>query len=244
MRRILITIEYKGTNYKGWQMQKGLPTIQGELTKVLETVCKHNIKLYGSGRTDEGVHAIAQTAHFDCDCTIPDDKFAFCCNPFLPEDIKIINSKQVEGNFHARYDCKQKTYLYKMYCGNVQRPLRHDFYGFVPYKLNIKNMQKACEYLIGEKDFSAFMATGCTVKTTVRKIYSINIIQNNDEIYFEICGKGFLRNMVRIIVGTLVDIGRGKIKAENMQEIINSKDRNKAGFTASPNGLYLKSVKY
>ena len=243
-RRILITIEYKGTNYKGWQMQKDLPTIQGEITKALEKVCGHEIKLHGSGRTDEGVHAMGQTAHFDCDCTIPNDRFAQSCNVILPDDIKILNSRQVTGDFHARFDVKKKTYLFKIFNNAVTSPLRNDLFAFTPYKLNIEDMKKACEFLTGKHDFAAFMASGCEVKSTVREIFSAKISNFENEIYFEICGNGFLQNMVRIIAGTLVDIGRGRLKVEDLPKIIESKDRNKAGFTMQPCGLYLKSVEY
>lgn len=244
MRRIFITIEYKGTSYKGWQIQHGLSTIQGELTIALEKVCGHKINLVGSGRTDEGVHALAQTAHFDCDCTIPDNKFPYCCNVILPPDIKILSSIQVADNFHARFNAKKKTYLYKMYLSDICHPLRDELYAQAPNNLDVQKMQDACNYLVGKQDFTSFMAAGSTIKTTVREIYSASIIQKEDELYFEICGKGFLRNMVRIIAGTLIDISRGKIFSADLPVIIESKKRKLCGYTAPACGLYLKDVQY
>ncbi len=244
MRRILITIEYKGTNYKGWQIQKGLPTVCGELTKALEAVCGHKIKLIGSGRTEEGVHALGQTAHFDCDCTVPSDRFPFSCNAFLPPDIRVLSSREVDRNFHARFDVIRKTYLYKIYSSKITSPLKADFFGYTPFDLNIEDMRKACSFLTGKHDFSAFLATGSDVRDTVREIYSAEITSCGNEFYFEICGNGFLRNMVRIIAGTLIETGRGRFRPEDMKEIIESKDRSRAGFTAPSCGLYLKSVEY
>ena len=244
IKRILITIEYKGTAYKGWQIQKDQPSVQSEITKALEQICGHKITLHGSGRTDEGVHAMGQTAHFDTDCNIPSDKFPEAANKILPANIKILNSCEKDKTFHARFDVKKKTYLYKMYNNRIKSPLRDDLFGQVPYKLNINDMKKACVYLLGEHDFSAFMASGREVTTAVREIYSADITHCGDEIYFEICGSGFLYNMVRIIAGTLIDIGRGNKTPESMKNIIEGKKRSKAGKTAAANGLYLKSVEY
>lgn len=244
MRRILLTTEYKGTAYRGWQIQKEGQTIQGEITKALESICRHKINLCGSGRTDEGVHAMAQTAHFDCDCNIPSDKFTYCCNALLPNDIKILSSKEVPPDFHARFNVKKKTYIYKMYCSEIISPLRNELYAHIPYNLNTEDMQKACACLLGKHDFTCFMATGSSVTEPIRQIFSADIILKGDEIYFEISGSGFLRHMVRIITGTLIEIGRGKLSPVSMKDIIESKNRISAGATAPPCGLYLKSVEY
>lgn len=244
MDRILLIIEYKGTAYCGWQIQKGRPSVQQELVTALEKACGHKVKLQGSGRTDEGVHAMGQTAHFDTDCTIPHGKYPEAANIYLPDDIKILKSSKVGNSFHARYDAKRKTYLYKMYNSRVQSPLRQGLFAHIPYKLDINSMKEACRYLIGKQDFSAFMASGSEVLSPVREIYSAAIDTSGDEIYFEICGNGFLYNMVRIITGTLTDIGRGRFLPNDMKEIIGGKDRSKAGKTAPSCGLYLKSVEY
>lgn len=244
MRRILLTIEYRGTAYCGWQAQKNGPSIQDELAKALEKACGHGVKLVGSGRTDEGVHAIAQTAHFDCDCSIPSDKFPFSVNPHLPKDIRITSSRQAAPDFHARFDAKKKTYLYKIYCSQVESPLRADLFAHVPFELDAEAMKRAAVYLLGEHDFAAFMATGSPVKSTVRQIYHIDVRRSGQEVEIEVCGSGFLRHMVRIIAGTLIETGRGRLPPEAMKQILESGDRSKAGFTAPPCGLHLKSVEY
>jgi tRNA pseudouridine38-40 synthase len=248
-RRILITIEYKGGAYCGWQIQKGGVSVQQVLTECLEKICGHKINLCGSGRTDAGVHAMAQYAHFDC-CydSIPDDKFPQCANALLPDDIRVICSRRVDGGFHARFDAKKKIYLYKMYSGATQSPVREGLYTYVPFELDIEKMNAACGYITGRQDFSAFCAAGSSVKDCVREIYSAEVTQKQDgfyrEYFFEICGSGFLRNMVRIIAGTLIETGRGKIQPGCMGEIISGKIRVKAGYTAPPQGLYLMNVIY
>lgn len=244
MRRILLTIEYKGTRYCGWQSQKNGPSVQEELAKALEKVCGHRVKLIGSGRTDEGVHALAQAAHFDTDCSIPDDKFPFAVNPFLPEDIRVTSSKQVPEGFHARYGAKRKTYVYKLYTSKIDSPIRRELFAHIPYELDVERMRQGAAHLVGEHDFSAFMAAGSSVKGTVRRIYYIDITKDGDRIEIEVCGNGFLRHMVRIITGTLIDVGRGRIGPNEVAKILESRDRARAGFTAPSCGLYLKEVQY
>jgi tRNA pseudouridine38-40 synthase len=244
MRRILLTIEYKGTSYSGWQAQKNGPSVQQELVRALEKACGHKVKLVASGRTDEGVHALAQVAHFDTDCPIPDDKFPFAVNPLLPKDIRITSSGRAPEGFHARYGAKRKTYVYKLYTSKVDSPLRRELFAHIPYELDIERMREAAKYLVGEHDFSAFMASGSSVKGTVRRIYYIEIARNGDQIEIEVCGNGFLRHMVRIIAGTLIDVGRGKIEPGEVVRILKSGDRAWAGFTAPSCGLFLKGVEY
>lgn len=248
-RRILIAIEYNGGGYCGWQAQNNGVSMQGVIAEALEKVCGHKIKLVGSGRTDAGVHAMAQYAHFDCyNDSIPEDKFPQCLNPLLPRDIKVFDSKAVADDFHARFDARKKIYLYKIYSAAATSPLREGLFAYTPFNLNLNKMRKACQYLSGRHDFSAFCASGSEVKDCIREIYYAKIsrkrFDNCKEYYFEICGSGFLRNMVRIIAGTLIEAGRGKIKPQYMGEIIEGKQRSDAGFTAPPCGLYLKDVIY
>ncbi|MDD4003096.1 MAG: tRNA pseudouridine(38-40) synthase TruA [Clostridia bacterium] len=248
-RRILITIEYKGSAYCGWQIQKGGVSVQQVLTECLEKICGHKINLCGSGRTDSGVHAMAQYAHFDCNYdAIPDDKFPQCANALLPADIKVLCSRRVESSFHARFDAKKKIYLYKMYYGGTASPIREGLFTYIPFELDTEKMNTACGYITGRQDFSAFCASGSSVKDFVREIYSVAVTQIQKgfytEYYFEICGSGFLRNMVRIIAGTLIEIGRGKMQPDCMRQIISGKMRINAGYTAPPQGLYLMDVIY
>jgi tRNA pseudouridine38-40 synthase len=243
MRRIFITIEYKGTSYKGWQIQHGLSTIQGELTIALEKVCGHKINLVGSGRTDEGVHAWAQTAHFDCDCTIPDNKFPYCCNVILPPDIKILSSIQVADNFHARFNAKKKTYVYNMYISDVNLPLK-DRYSLRIENTDFEIMHNCLKYFLGKHNFAAFSSTGSIVKSSEREIYNISLEKNDIDISITIKGNGFLYNMVRIIAGTLLAAGQGKLDETDIINAFKNGDRKSAGKTLPAKGLVLKSVEY
>ena len=243
-RRILITIEYKGSAYCGWQIQKGCKTVQGELTDALARTCGHPIKLVSSGRTDEGVHAIGQTAHFDTDCTIPPARIREAANIHLPDDIKIMRSQLVSPDFHAIRDAVRKTYIYKMYTGRVQSPLHRLYFAHIPFKVDERKMNQAAAKLVGTHDFTSFMATGSSVKTTVRTIYWAQVKAEENQIIFTVSGNGFLYNMVRIIAGTLMEAGRGKVSPEDITAIIAAKDRSLAGKTAPACGLYLKSVEY
>ena len=242
--KILLTIEYLGTNLHGWQWQPGLRTVQGELNRVLSQVCGHSVNAEASGRTDAGVHAMGQTAHFVTDCTIPAEKFPFACNILLPPDIKILAGRTVPDSFHARFDAKQKTYLYRMYLSSHIHPLRDALAYQVVYRVDVEKMRQAAQAFVGTHDFKSFQAEGNPVPSTVRTVSRADVIQAGDELLFEVTGNGFLYNMVRIMAGTLIDVGRGKLRAEDVPAIIESRDRERAGFTAPPQGLYLKSVEY
>ncbi|MBQ2712433.1 MAG: tRNA pseudouridine(38-40) synthase TruA [Clostridia bacterium] len=245
-RRILLKIEYRGTDFSGWQMQKDYRTVQGELERVLLEVCGHPVTLYGSGRTDKGVHAMGQTAHFDTTCSIPADRFSFPLNIALPADVKIRESKQVPPRFHARFDTERKTYVYRMYESIFERPLLHPYALQVYPSVDVEAMNLACTHLIGRQDFNAFKAEGNnTIKDTVRLITAARVDRlPGGELRFVITGKGFLYNMVRIIVGTLIEIGQGKHPPEYMREVIDSKNRLLAGKTVGAEGLYLWHVSY
>lgn len=243
-KRIKLTVEYDGTNYNGWQIQPGYPTVQGELTKALIRTCGHTVSVMGSGRTDEGVHAVGQVAHFDTHCTIPAERMREAANFYLPDDIKIVLSEEVPHTFHAMKGAVEKTYIYKVYNAKAPSPLHRLYSEHIPYNLDMEDMRSACMLLCGTHDFRCFMAAGGKVKSTVRTIFDAQADRCGNEITFTICGNGFLYNMVRIIVGTLLEVGRGRLHANDIPEIISSRDRTRAGKTVPPQGLYLLSVKY
>ena len=242
--KILLTIEYLGTNLHGWQWQPGLRTVQGELNRVLSQVCGHSVNAEASGRTDAGVHAMGQTAHFVTDCTIPAEKFPFACNILLPPDIKILAGRTVPDSFHARFDAKQKTYLYRMYLSSHIHPLRDALAYQVVYRVDVEKMRQAAAYLLGENDFASFCGNPRMKKSTVRLVDHIAIERRKDRVVFTFHGTGFLQNMVRIMVGTLLEVGRGYWTPEQVRDILSAKDRKQAGPTAPPEGLCLMKVDY
>lgn len=244
MKNIKIIIEYDGTNYCGWQKQEGLKTIEGEIEKAIYKSTGQNVKLYASGRTDAGVHAMAQVANFKIDTTIPAERIKYPLNDKLPEDIVIIKSEEVDYNFHSRFNAKSKTYKYLIYQNETRSALLRNCAYHTDYKLNLEEMKKSLKYLIGRKDFTSFTAIRSNEEKNIRTIFSADLYQDKDFIVFEIKGNGFLHNMVRIIVGTLIEIGYGKRKADDMKNIIEKKDRLSAGKTVSSCGLYLKEVEY
>ena len=242
--RVFVKIEYDGTDYCGWQIQPNAITVQEEIERAIFSLTGEKCSVTGSGRTDSGVHALGQVAHFDTASTIPADRFASALNQYLPKDIKVVESWQVEDNLHARYSAKRKTYQYKMYISKQPRPLCDRYSTRVENELDADKMKEACKSFIGKHDFACFLASGSEVKDTVREIYSANVVRVGDEITFTVCGNGFLYNMVRIMVGTLVKVGVGKLKVEDIDKILASKCREKAGFTMPPQGLVLVSVEY
>jgi tRNA pseudouridine38-40 synthase len=248
--KLLLTIEYNGNNFSGWQCQTNARSVQNEIEKVLNNLFQKEIKIHGSGRTDAGVHALGQTAHFEIDKILFDKKFklsrfADSMNSLLPNDIKILKVKKVSNNFHARYDVKEKIYLYKLET-NVKSPspLLTGLVGTVKQSLDIEKMKQGASYLIGEHDFTSFSNSKTEVQNFTRTINYIKINKKGNIISLEISGNGFLYNMVRIIIGTLVDIGTCTINPEEMKHILDAKSRSMAGKTVSPSGLYLKKVVY
>ena len=242
--RVFIKIEYDGTNYCGWQIQPNQITVQEEIEKAIYKLTGEKCSVTGSGRTDSGVHALGQIAHFDTSSTIPANKFANALNQYLPNDIKVLESWQVEDSLHARYSAKKKTYQYNIYISRHARPLYDRYFARVEYELDADKMNDACKSFIGKHDFACFLASGSEVKDTVREIYSAEVKRVEDKITFTVCGNGFLYNMVRIMVGTLVKVGQGKLTVEEVGDILASKSREKAGFTMPPQGLTLVSVEY
>lgn len=228
----------------GWQKQPTKLNIQGEIERAIEMITGENVDLTASGRTDAGVHAIGQVANFKTNSNLPVEKFAIAINSKLKKSIRIKKAEEVEERFHSRYNCKQKTYRYIINNGNEASAIYRNLEYYVPVQLNIKEMEKAIKHFEGEHDFKGFKASGTSSKSSVRKIYKTSIEKNGERIIIELTGNGFLYNMVRIIAGTLVDVGLGKIKAEDIEKIIETKDRTKAGKTLPPYALYLLKVEY
>ncbi len=244
MARYKLTLCYDGGNYYGFQRQNGLPTVQGALEDALSLRFQQKIIVQPSGRTDAGVHAIAQVVHFDTDKTFDVDGFGYSLNPLLPKDIAITACEQVHESFHARYGAKSKTYLYKICLSKVHSPLKRKYYHICYYDLDIEKMRSACRYFIGEHDFRAFMLADTQKENTVRTVYSLTIDLCGEDLFIWVSGNGFLHNMVRIIAGTLIDVGRGRIAPEDIPAIIDSRRHIGTGKTLEPCGLYLYSVEY
>ena len=244
MRNIKLTIEYDGKDFNGWQKQPNKLNIQGEIEKAIFNVTGETVELYASGRTDAWVHALGQIANFKTNSTIPINKIAIAINSQLKKSIIIKHAEEVEEDFHSRYKCKKKTYRYVIN-NSIQGTAIYRYLEYhVAQELDIEKMKKAIKCFEGEHDFKAFKSSGTSSKSSVRTIYKAEIKQDGDKIYIELTGNGFLYNMVRIISGTLVDVGLGKIKAEDIPNIIEEGKRENAGKTLPPHGLYLVSVIY
>lgn len=242
--RILLGIAYKGTAYCGWQRQKNGLSVQEVLMRAWHTIADEAVTFHGSGRTDAGVHALCQCAHFDTACAIPADKIPFAFNTKLPQDVRVLWAKQVPDTFHARFDVVRKTYVYKLYYGPHADPFLYETQAHVVERPDVDKMRRAAGLLLGEHDFRAMQATGGHVKSTVRTLYHIDIAEQGNQITFTVCGNGFLYNMVRILVGTLVYVGWGRLSDQAMQTALLQKDRKGLGKTMDACGLYLAQVEY
>lgn len=244
MKRVKLTVAYDGTNYCGWQVQPNGITVQEVLNQCLSEFTGENIETIGASRTDAGVHALGNVAVFDTEMRMPGDKFSFALNQRLPEDIRIQKSEEVDADFHPRYVKSPKTYEYRILNCRFPIPTERFYSHFTYIPLDVDKMKEAASYLIGEHDFKSFCGTGAQVKTTVRTVKEIQIEKSGDRITIRITGEGFLYNMVRIIAGTLMDIGGGLYPPEKMKEILEAKDRKKAGPTAPARGLTLMKIQY
>lgn len=244
MKNICLILEYLGTNYCGFQRQKNGLSIQEVLENTLKDITGEDIKTYPSGRTDAGVHALGQVVNFFTSSTITPEKFSVVLNLKLPLDIRVKNSFEVDQNFNSRKSAISKTYIYKIYNGKVLGAFDVGRCLFCGYKLDLNKMNEACKLIEGEHDFSSFVATNATTKTTIRTIYKAELRKDGEYLTFSVTGNGFLYNMVRILVGTLIEIGRGKISLNDLEILLQGNNRQKAGKTVSPDGLYLKEVKY
>ena len=243
--RVLLVVQYYGANYHGWQIQPNKLTVQQTLEEAIEKALDEKCETFASGRTDAGVSAWGQCVHFDTNTRINPAKIAYAVNRFLPSDISIISSKQVGPDFNARFDVVKKCYEYSFYASETPKPLLDMMYTQVRTDFDISKAQKACKYFLGEHDFVGFSSAGRQTKTTVRTIYDIHIDDLGEGKYkLVVVGNGFLYNMVRIIAGTLIEVGYGKILPNDVPNIIKSKDRSCAGRTAEARGLALKFVEY
>lgn len=244
--RMLATVSYDGTNYAGYQIQPNAVTIQEKIEQALCQIHKgKEIRITASGRTDAGVHAIGQTFHFDTDLMIPEQNWKRALNAALPNDIYIKAIHQVADHFHARFDVKAKEYQYVVLNAGDQNIFKRNYSLHVHEPLDLNKMQQACQYIEGEHDFTAFSAANSGVKgSKVRTIYHASCEQTEECYLFTFEGSGFLYNMVRILVGTVLEVGKGQRSPDDLVDIINSKDRSNAGKTVAPQGLFLKKVRY
>lgn len=245
MRRIKLTISYNGTNYCGWQVQKNANTVQHEIENALHLLLGEHVSVIASGRTDSGVSARGQVAHFDTDnMTIKDTKFAQALNVRLPKDIRVLDSIEVDQSFHAQHSAKEKTYHYNFYLSDVEIPYYEKIASRFPSKVDASKLQEIADKFVGTHDFRAYCSSGSSVKDTIRTIYGIEILQCGDIYTMSITGNGFLYNMVRIIMGTIIDVAMGKKPIDVISQSFKDKDRSKLGKTAHANGLVLWQVKY
>ncbi len=240
----MLVVEYDGTNYAGWQRQKNAISIQEVLEDALFSLTGERTCVSGAGRTDSGVHALGQCAHFDTSSTIPADKFCYAFNAHLPQDIRVRRSCEVHGRFHVSLDAKGKHYRYSIYNAEHANAIGRLTCTHVYSPLNVDKMMQAAQDLVGEHDFSAYRSAGSDIKTSVRNVYSIDIKKQGDYIDIDVKGNGFLYNMVRIISGTLIDIGRGKLLVGAAKDALIKKDRTLAGITAPAKGLTMVEVYY
>ena len=242
MRRIKLVVAYDGTEYCGFQVQNNGPTIEGELNKVLSELFKEDIRVIGASRTDSGVHAYCNVAVFDTQARMPAEKMVYAINQRLPEDIRVQESSEVAADFHPRHTDSRKTYEYRIYNAAVQNPMKRRYALWNYYKLDVEKMKEAAAYLVGEHDFKSFCSADTQVESTVRTVYEVSVTQSGEDIVISVSGNGFLYNMVRIIAGTLLEVGKGRIEPNEMPRILEAKNRQASGPTAPPHGLTL--VKY
>lgn len=241
-KRVRLIVAYDGTNYHGWQVQKNGITIESELNRCLTELLQEPIEVIGASRTDAGVHAMGNVAVFDTCSRMPAEKISYALNQRLPEDIRIQKSEEVDADWHPRYCDSRKTYEYRIYRGEFPMPLKRLYALHIYYNVDLEKMREAAKFFVGEHDFKSFCQVGAQVKSTVRTVYDVSIIEEGADLVIRVTGGGFLYNMVRIMAGTLLEVGKGKIEPGQIPEIIQAKDREAAGPTAPAHGLTL--IKY
>lgn len=242
MKRVKLTVAYDGTDYHGWQIQNNGITIESELNRCLSELFGEQIQVIGASRTDAGVHALGNVAVFDTECRMPAEKISYALNQRLPEDIRIQRSEEVASDWHPRRCESRKTYEYRIYRGEFPMPVKRLYSYFTYHLLDVDSMRRAAAFLEGEHDFRSFCQAGAQVESTVRTLYSVEIEEQGAELVIRVCGNGFLYNMVRIIAGTLIEVGLGRRRSEDMKAVLQAADRSAAGPTAPAHGLTL--VKY
>lgn len=241
-KRVRLVVAYDGTAYCGWQVQPGVVTIESELNRCLTELLGEPISVIGASRTDSGVHAMGNVAVFDTVARMPAEKISYALNQRLPEDIRIQKSEEVPLDWHPRHVESRKTYEYRIYRSEFPMPIGRFYSLFTYHNLDVKAMQEAATHLVGEHDFKSFCAVNAQVETTVRCITDLQVVEDGRDLIIRVTGNGFLYNMVRIIAGTLMEVGQGKRSPQSMKEVLEAKDRQAAGPTAPPQGLML--VKY
>ena len=242
--RILLTIAYDGTDFCGYQVQPNGRSVEQVLNDAIFSLTGEKVKSVASGRTDSGVHAFGQMVHFDTQSTIPAKNFALALNPLLPKDVKVLKSQKVNGDFNARYSAKQKTYKYSFCVSQVENPLYSRYKSFIKQSPDIERMKKCAKIIEGTHDFKCFMASGSSVKDTVRTVYSVKVTKKGSFIDITVTGNGFLYNMVRIIAGTLLAVGEGRLSFNDLQKMLETGVRPVQAKTAEAKGLALVKVKY
>lgn len=244
MRNLLITIKYDGSHYHGWQVQSNALTVQEVFQNAVEKVFGSRLDVIGCSRTDTGVHANMYCLTIKTDMQIGNEGVVMALNTHLPKDIAVISAEEVDDDFHPRYSCVSKEYVYKLYNGKIRDPFTADYALHYRYPINAEYLNKEAQAFVGRYDYSGFCSAKSDVADTVRDVRSFAVWRDGDFVYFRVEADGFLYNMVRIMVGTLLFINEGKIKAGELKDIIISKDRKRAGKTARPQGLYLNKVNY
>ncbi|MEG2016120.1 MAG: tRNA pseudouridine(38-40) synthase TruA [Oscillospiraceae bacterium] len=244
MRNLLLTLRFDGSEYHGWQVQQNASTVQQTVQDCIENILQKREQIIGCSRTDAGVHANMYCCNVKTDNHIPCENFKAALNATLPYDIAVMDCKEVAQDFHARYDCKSKQYIYKIYNAQVKDPFLHGYALHYKYPLEAEMLDKQAKDFVGTYDFAGFCSSNCSVKTTIRTVKKASVNRIGDMVIFTVEADGFLYNMVRIMVGTLLDISQGKIEQGIIKDIIESKNRNRAGVTAPPCGLYLNRVDY
>lgn len=244
MRRLLLTIQYDGSAYHGWQVQKNAVSVQQVLQDAIEKVFTKRLDVKGCSRTDTGVHANMYCVSIDTDMSIDDESVVRALNTYLPNDIAVVDCKQVDNDFHPRYNCKSKQYVYKLYNGKIRNPFLTNYAYHYRYPIDADYLNQQAKAYIGKHDYSGFCSVKSDVEDTVRNVYAFDVWRDGDMVYFKVEADGFLYNMVRIMVGTLLFVSEGKIKKDELSSVIASKNRKRAGKTAPPQGLYLDKVNY
>ncbi|MGM7724743.1 tRNA pseudouridine(38-40) synthase TruA [Metabacillus sp. Hm71] len=243
--RVKCIVSYDGSQFSGYQVQPNKRTVQGEIEAALKKLHKGQaIKVHASGRTDAGVHAVGQVLHFDTHLTIPEEKWPYALNSLLPDDVVLLEASYVLADFHARFHAIAKEYRYRISRQKIVDVFKRNYSYHYPYKLDLSAIREACKHLCGTHDFTSFCVAKTEVEDKVRTIYSIELLEEDSELIFCFKGSGFLYNMVRILVGTLLDVGQGEISPDQIPAILEGKNRNLSGKTVPGHGLYLWKVYY
>jgi len=244
MKRVLLCVAYDGTAYAGWQVQKNANTVEEELNKALSDLCKEPIEVIGASRTDAGVHSLSSMCVFDTSMRMPGEKYSFALNTKLPDDIRVVWSKEVKENFHPRHCLTEKTYEYHIYNAEFMPPTMRLYAFHERRKMDVCAMKEASKYLVGEHDFKSFCSVDSTAETTIRTITDIDVLKSGEEVIISVTGNGFLYNQVRIIAGTLMWVGLKVRKPEDVKDMLLACDRSVSGPTAPAHGLILKSFRF